>query len=160
MSRKAEKLYEEFHKYGPREIGQFPTSFSIPEEAVFVGPALYVLYRSAKCDPLTYAKPSKPINYIHEHKQGVKVYIIGSDEGVERRVPKYIHSVDTLTLLGKCLGFGYTDLDDCEVEATCTSSELYSIPSGKALLVIEKKKKVTAMIWGGALNVEPRGIVG
>ena len=156
---KAEKLFEDFHKYNPHEIKQFPASFYIPEQAPFVGPALYVLYRSAKCDPITHLKPDKPINYIHEHGQGVKVYLLG-DEGPVRNVPKYIHGIDTLTLLGKCLGFGYTDHEGFDVEATCTSSELYSIPSGKALLVIEKKKQVTAMIWGGKLNVEPRGIVG
>jgi len=154
------KLYEDFHKYPPTKIGDFPDSFFIPEQATFVGPALYVLYRSAKCDPITYIKPDKPENYIHEHKSGVKICIVDSDDGPEKKIPQYVHRVDGLTFLGKCLGFGFIDHDGDDIEAKCTSSELYAIPSGKALLVVEKKKKVTAIIWGGKLNVEPRGIVG
>lgn len=159
MSRKAEKLYEDFHKYNPKSVGQFPNSFKIPTDATLAGPALFVLYRSSKYDPLTYEKPSKPINYIHKHKKGVKVYLIGGD-GPDRAVPKYIHSTDTLVLLGKCLGFAYEE-DGDEVEATCSGGvELYAIPSGKALLVVENKRRVSALIWGGKLRVEPRGIVG
>ena len=158
MTRKAEKLFADFHKYDAKKIGEFHSSFEIPDAATLAGPALFVLYRSAKCDPLTYAKPSKPIDYIHEPKPGVKVCVI--EDEPDTIVPKYIHSVGTLTLLGKCLGFAYLDEDGEEIEAKCTSCELYSIPSGKALLIVEKKKKVLALIWGGKLDVEPRGIVG
>jgi hypothetical protein len=162
MSSRAGKLYEEFHKYPPKEIGEFPPSFSIPRSAICVGSALYVLYRSSKKDPITYLKPSAPINYIHEHKARVKVYLVGSQEGPERKVPQRIHSVDELTHLGKCLGFGYTNWDGEDVEAECTGKiDLYAVPpSGKGLLVIENKRKVLALIWGGELRVEPRGIVG
>lgn len=160
MTHKAEKLFADFHKYEAKDKGQFPPSFSIPDYAALMGPALYVLYRSAKCDPVTYIKPDKAIDYIHEHGAGVKVYRLDSDDGPERMVPKYVRSVDTLILLGKCLGFSYLDNDGDEVEATCTSCELYAIPSGKALLVVEKKRNVLALIWGGKLRVEPRGIVG
>jgi hypothetical protein len=157
----AEKLFEEFHKYPPTKIGEFHSSFYIPEQATFVGPALFVLYRSSKNDPVTYLKPAKPIDYIHEHKSGVKVYVTDSEGGSERKVPQRIHNVGELTYLGKCLGFAYIDDEDEEVEAECTGKvELYTIPSGKALLVVENKKKVLALIWGGKLNVEPRGIVG
>jgi len=38
--------------------------------------------------------------------------------------------------------------------------ELYTIPAGTALLVVEDKRHVAAIIWGGALGVECRGIVG
>jgi hypothetical protein len=31
---------------------------------------------------------------------------------------------------------------------------------GKALVVVQGKRKVLALIWGGKLDVEPRGIVG
>jgi hypothetical protein len=159
--KKAEKLFADFHGYEPEEISQFPDSFFIPEYAAFAGPAMYVLYLSAKCDPVTMKKPTKPVNYIHEHEEGVKVYIVDSDEGPERKVPKYIHSADALTFLGVCTGFGYSEEDGSEVEATCTKNVgLYAIPSGKGLLVIEGKRKVAALIWGGKLNVEPRGIVG
>jgi hypothetical protein len=160
MTRKAEKLFEDFHKYEPNSVEQFPASFRIPDRAAFMGPALYVLYRSSKYDPITHEKPSKPIDYIHEHKKGVNVYRLDTDDGPEYKVPKYIHSPKALVLLGKCLGFGYTDYEGDDVEATCSGPELFSIPSGKALLVIEKRRKVVALLWGGELNVEPRGIVG
>ena len=156
---KAVKLYEDFHKYESKDIGSFPSSFYIPESIELAGPAIHVLYRSAKLDPITYIKPDSPIDYIHEHEAGVKVYILNC-EGPERSVPRHIHRVGALTRLGKCLGFAFVDADGDEVEATCTNCDLYAIPSGKALLVVEKKKKVLAMIWGGKLNVEPRGIVG
>lgn len=159
MTRRAEKLFEDFHKYEPRVIGAFPSTFFIPESMEFAGPAIHVLYRSAKLDPVTYVRPDKPIDYIHEHEAGVKVYLLDCG-GPERSVPRYIHSVGELTRLGKCLGFAYIDDEGDEVEATCTNCDLYAIPSGKALLIIEKKKKVLCMIWGGKLNVEPRGIVG
>jgi hypothetical protein len=158
---RAGNLYRDFHKYDPKSIGQFPASFSIPKTATCVGPAIHVLYRSSKFDPITYAKPASSIDYIHEHKKGVKVYIIGSDEGPERKVPQRIHAVDGLVSLGKCLGFAYVDQEGDQVDAECTGKvELYSVPSGTALLVIENKRKVLALIWGGKLRVEPRGIVG
>lgn len=160
MTYKAEKLFADFHKYEAEKIGEFPSSFYIPEDATFVGEGAYVLYRSAKFDPITHAKPDRPIDYIHELGDGVRISRLDTDEGAERAVPQYIHSAGALVLLGKCLGFGYLDEDGDDVEATCTSCDLYAIPSGKALLVIEKKEKVLALIWGGKLNVEPRGIVG
>ena len=160
MTRKAEKLFEDFHKYEAEKVGEFPDSFYIPDTAIFVGQGSCVLYRSAKFDPITYAKPDEPIDYIHELGDGVRIFRLDTDEGRELTVPQYIHSVGTLVRLGKCLGFGYIDEDDDEVEATCTNCDLYSIPSGKALLIVEKKKKVLALIWGGKLDVEPRGIVG
>ena len=163
-TRKAEKLFEDFHKYEPNSVEQFPGSFSIPDRAVLVGPAVYVLYRSAKYDPVTLEKPKKPINYIHEHSKGVNVYRLDADEddGPERAVPKRIHSPTALVLLGKCLGFGYTDHYGDEVEASPSGrgAELYSIPSGRGLLVIENRREVVALMWGGNLRVEPRGIVG
>jgi hypothetical protein len=162
MSSPAGKLYEEFHKYSPQEIGEFHSSFFIPELIPCVGPALFVLYRSSKKDPITYVKPDKPVNYIHEHKDRVKVYIVGSEEGPERKVPQRICAVDELAYMGKCLGFGYTDWDGEDVEAECTGKiDLYAVPPlGKGLIVVENKRRVLAMIWGGKLRVEPRGIVG
>jgi hypothetical protein len=162
MTRKAEKLYEDFHKYPATRIDEMHRSFFIPETAACVGPALYVLYRSSKLDPFTYAEPEGgSIDYIHEHKKGVKVYLPDSDWGPDRKVPKRIHESNKLTFLGECLGFGYIDDDGDEVEATCRGKvELCSTPSGKALLVVENRKEVLALIWGGTLGVKPQGIVG
>jgi len=128
-----------------------------------VGPALYVLYRSSKLDPFTYAVPDKPTDYIHEHKNGVKVYVVNDSDGPERKVPQKIQNIQKMAFLGKCLGFGYVDEDGDEVEATASGKvELCAVPyrKGHALIVLENRRKVLALIWGGKLRVEPRGIVG
>ena len=156
------KQYIDFHQYEPKSIGSFSRSFHIPTEATFVGPASFVLYRSSKKDPVTMRKPARPIDYIHKHEKGVKLYRTDrAADGPVRRVPKWIHEARALTLLGKCLGFAYF-VGDFEVEAQGRRPlpELYAVPSGKALLVVEGKRKVVALIWGGSLRVEPRGIVG
>jgi hypothetical protein len=164
MSHWAEKLYEDFHKYPHKRIDELDPSFYIPEVATCVGPALYVLYRSSKLEPFTYAVPENGSeDYIHEHKNGVKVYVVDSDEGPERKVPQKIQNVSKMAFLGKCLGFGYIDEDGDEVEATAKGKvELCAVPyrGGHALIVIENRSHVVALIWGGKLRVEPRGIVG
>ena len=77
-------------------------------------------------------------------------------------MPARIRNAETLTALGLCcLGFSY-DSGDGVVEAKVTKPypELYTIPSGHALIVVQAKRKVLALIWGGKLRVERRGIVG
>lgn len=153
--------YVEFHQLEPNEIGEFPSSFRIPTEAGVAGPALFVLYRSGKRDPLTRIVPDKPVDYIHEHEKGVKLYLPDETEEPVKKVPQWITRIKSLTRLGDCLGFGFLQ-DGVEIEAEGTKPlpELYTIPSGKALLVIQGKRKVLALIWGGKLRVESRGIVG
>ncbi|MDP2607317.1 MAG: hypothetical protein Q8S00_32670 [Deltaproteobacteria bacterium] len=158
---KAVKLYEGFHKYEPRSIGEFPTSFFVPQEAVWVGLAKNVMYRSEKLDPLTY-EDEGAIDYIHEHGANVKAYRIDGDaEGPIRTVPKWIWGVQELVCLGQCLGFEYIDHDSkkCEGVVQKPFPDLYTTPDGRALLVIQGRKTVLALLWGGKLNVEPRGIV-
>lgn len=159
---KAVKLYTDFHRFEPKDINAFGEYFMIPHEGVMVGPALMVLYTSDKVDPYSLVPPDKPEHYYHEHKDGVKVvrFDAHEDEGPIKKVPKRIYNVGSLTRLGDCDGYFYLNKDDDEVFAECTRNvELYATPDGKALLVIEKKCHVTAAIWGGKLNVEPRGIV-
>ena len=161
MSR-AEKKYVEFHQFEPREIGKFGKGFSIPERAELAGRGIYVLYRSDKLNPTT-GEDEGVIDYIHKHKAGVKVYRVDDEEvGPSRKVPQFITGAKELTLLGQCLGFAYEDSEGQEVvgEPSYKNCELYTIPSGKALLVIESKRRVCALIWGGKLDVEARGIVG
>ena len=160
--RAAIRKYIEFHQYEPKSLGSFTPSFYIPTEATYVGPASFVLYRSSKKDPVTLHKPGRPVDYIHKHEKGVKLYRCDrAADGTMRKVPRWIHETDALTLLGKCLGFGYFS-GDYEVEAKGRRPlpELYAVPSGKALLVVEAKRRVVVLIWGGSLRVEPRGIVG
>lgn len=151
--------YEEFWQYQPRSVGYFSDSFKIPRHVVCVGFAVHVLYRSDKRNPST-SEDEGEIDYIHEHKKGVKLYLV-EDDGPQREVPGFIADAEVLVLLGDCMGFAWEeDGETIEAEARNLLPELYTIPSGKALLVVESKRRVTAMIWGGKLGVEGRGIVG
>lgn len=155
-------MYHDFHQLEPRRIGAFGARFDIPSEAILVGDAKNVLYRSDKLDPATLKKPKRPVDYIHEHDAGVKVYRTDREsDGPVRSVPQFITGVGELVLLGQCLGFAYIDPDGEEIEAEVRTPypELYTIPSGRALLVVQDKRRVLALIWGGRLGVEPRGIV-
>jgi hypothetical protein len=155
------RKYVEFHQFEPRKVGKFRSSFEIPAEVKFAGDATFVLYRSDKLNPTTGADEGT-IDYIHDHKDGVKVYRTDAHfSGRSKRVPKWIRETKSLVRLGICTGFGYVDKDGYEIEAKTRSPlpELYTIPSGKALLVIQSKRRVIALIWGGRLGVEGRGIV-
>jgi hypothetical protein len=119
-----------------------------------------VLYRSDKLDPETGRQPRKPIDYIHEHDGGVHVY--RTDGRADTEVPRFISGAKELVLLGQCLGFAYEDVDggeEVEAQVRTPYPDLYTIPSGRALLVIQGRRSVLAIIWGGRLGVEARGIV-
>lgn len=151
--------YKEFHRYDPRQIGEFPSSFRIPTTVYKAGRALWVTYRSGKVDPSTLRKPSKPVSYIHEHDAGVITCFATKTAGGQAvDVPRKFVEVPALTRLGVCLGFGFGD--DEEVRCTRPMPDLYTTPDGKCLLVVQSKKKVVAMMWGGGLGVFPRGIDG
>ncbi len=159
--RRALEMYESFNGRSPRKVGAFSPGFRIPTSMVLAGDAIEVLYRSSKLDPVTRRAPKKPIDYIHDHDEGVKVYRTGL-RGGETRVPAFITDVHELVLLGQCLGLAYGNPDgetETEMQVREPFPELYTIPSGKALLVIQDKKRVEAIIWGGRLGVEARGIV-
>lgn len=159
--KRAIDMYTRFNGHEPLDIGEFKPSFFIPDRAVLAGPAVNVMYRSKKNDPSTGAQVKRAIDYIHDHEKGVNVYRTDrSLRGPERAVPQWISRAKELVLLGQCLGFCYSDGEE-EIEASPTQPypELYTIPSGRALLVIQSKQRVLALIWGGRLGVEARGIV-
>lgn len=157
------RMYRDFWQLDPRKVGAFSSGFQIPREAALVGSALNVLYRSGKTDPSSGEVPRRPIDYIHEHDAGVQVYRTDASaprRGVTTRVPAFIADCPALVLLGECLGFSYDDGEkEIVADGTRPLPELYTIPSGRALLVIQSKRTVKALIWGGRLGVEPRGIV-
>lgn len=158
---RAVRKYVEFHQHDPTKIGSFHADLEIPETAVCVGDAINVMYRSDKRNPSTGADEGW-IDYIHEHSSGVKVYRCDPGaHGISRDVPKWLRGVGGLAWLGDCIGFAFQDADGRTVEARGTTPlpELYADPSGRALLVIQGKRRILAMIWGGKLGVEPRGIV-
>jgi len=154
----ARDKYEEFHRYAPKkEI--FEKSFSIPTKMRKAGKAKWVTYRSSKVDPATLKKPKKPVDYIHEHNAGVHTYL---PDDPDTDVPSSYRQVDALVKLGENLGFCFVDDDGEEIEAEGQGKlpKLYSTPDGKCLLVIQDRKKVLAMMWGGGLGVFARGIDG
>lgn len=157
---RALRKYLEFHQQEPRKVGQFHRDLKIPETATLVGDAVNVLYRSDKLNPTT-LEDEGWIDYIHDHEGGVKVYRCDEPDGIRTRVPSKFRGATELTWLGDCLGFAFRDFDGKEVEAKGEAPlpELYTVPSGRCLLVIQGKRKILAMIWGGRLGVEARGIV-
>ena len=155
------RKYVAFHQKDPRKVGAFQPGCVIPEAVICVGHAEDVLYRSDKLNPTT-GEDEGWIDYIHDHKRGVNVCLTDLGSPGERRpVPAFIRNVRELYWLGDCLGFSFRSSDGelIKAEGTEPLPELYAIPSGKALLVIQSKRRVLAIIWGGALGIEPRGIV-
>ena len=185
--------FREFHRKEPRKIGEFHRDFVIPERVRLLGVAKFVLYRSDKVDPETLEQPKHPLNYIHEHDAGVKVYVPATSKVAKRygytdelEIPRHgarpgiiqriiragfddasicaggSQDIEVeLVRLGLCLGFGFED-DNGEHEAQATSPlpELYCSTTGRTLLVVQSKRELVALIHGGALGVEARGIVG
>jgi hypothetical protein len=156
--------FREFHRKEPRRIGQFAPSFAIPATVLEVGAAQHVLYRTDKVDPETLEQPGRPINYIHDHDPGVSVYEpCTARTAAAEDVPGWIRDAEALVLLGTCLGFAFRPAGGGElVEARVRAPrpQLYTTPCGRALLVIQSRREVLAMMWGGSLGVEDRGIVG
>jgi hypothetical protein len=154
-------IYEGFHRFAPRKVGEFHPRFKLPSRVNKQGPSVDVLYRSDKTDPETFKKPRKPQDYIHEHdSKGVYTYLPrGPGELIE--TPDWIRDAKALSCLGKCLGFKFKR-DGKVVEAVGKDPlpELYTTANGKALIIIQGKRDVLALVWGGKLDVEPRGIVG
>lgn len=158
--RAAADLYEAFHRFAPRRVGDFAKGFEIPATLHKQGAAVHVMYRSDKVDPATLRRPRKPVDYIHEHKPGV-ICAVADRPGKQIALPSFVVETDSLTLLGQCLGFAFQN-GERTIEAVGKGKlpELYATPNGRALLVIQDKAKVLACCWGGKLTVEPRGIVG
>ena len=148
------EMFWEFHQLEPVKAGEFNRGFKIPSEIACVGDGLWITYASTKWT-------GKRENYIHDHEQGVKYYRPDVKEN-KRSTIITAHKAKTLVRLGDCLGFSYKDKDGKEVEASVKRPypELYCTPDGSVLLVIEGKRKLLAMAWGGHLDVKQKGICG
>jgi len=147
--------FKEFHRYDPKKL-QEVAGLEIPRRVKKLGGCKYVLYRSSKVDPATMKKPRKPVDYIHEHDAGVIAYTASGASDTD--VPADFYETTAIVYLGKCLGFAVKD--GPEAEATEPLPDLCCTPDGKCLLVVQHRKKVLAMMWGGALGVFARGIDG
>jgi hypothetical protein len=161
MQKAAVDKYEEFHRLEPTKVAEF--EITIPAQVKRLGDGVHVLYESGKKDPETLRKPKKPLSYIHEHDMGVCVYVPdGGDGEADFDVPEFIAKAQALVVLGKCLGFAYKDEygDEHKAEGTDPLPDLCCTVDGRALLVVQSRREILALIWGGALGVEARGIVG
>lgn len=158
------KKYLEFHGHdGPDKVGAFHRELIIPDRALCIGEATQVLYRSNKLNPTT-LEDEGWVEYFHDHSRGVRAHrcdrAAASLPGKLAVVPAWLAGAKELTWLGKCLGYSYRDDDGRhEVKATEPLPELYCTPNGRALLIIQSKRTLLAMMWGGRLGVEDRGIV-
>lgn len=150
------KKYLEFHDLDVKDIGSFSAKLSIPPEGRLLGIGKWVTYRSDKWE-----RPKKH-DYIHDFGIGVRCITFRGSTGSSVRVPVSYQRVETLVLLGTCLGFAFLNKDEEEIEAKTRGRkpELYCTPSGRALFVVQDKKQILAGMWGGKLGVESRGIVG
>jgi hypothetical protein len=160
--RQAERLFETFHQFEPVKVGDFRSGFRIPHEANYVGEAKTMFYSSDKRNPET-GEDEGWINYFHEHEGGVRMYVTDDKRNGEiRRIPRWIYNTKALVRLGDCDGWEYVDFEGnlAEAEATGNKPEWYCVPSGKALLVVQDKHQCLAIVWGGGLDVEWRGVVG
>ena len=158
---KSIRMFRRFHTRDWRGEGDFHADLVIPDRAICVGAAVNVLYASDKLNPET-GEDEGWIDYIHEHSDGVGVYRCDRGAvGDEVAVPAWLRRVDQLTWLGDCLGFSYRDARSkaCKAHSTAPLPELFATPNGKALLVIQSKRRLLAILWGGRLGVERRGIV-
>jgi hypothetical protein len=152
--------YKRFTEFEPQEVGILE-GLIIPSKLMCIGEAIHVIYRSDKWE-------AKSHDYIHEHEAGVMVYVPEnsmldqSDEIV--KTPDWLQKVEGIYLLGICLGFRYQDTEGRKLDASSSPRpELYSIPSGRALLIVSVRGPTAvleAALWGGHLDVRPEGIVG
>lgn len=165
------ELLERFHQRPPRAMGKFDAAIQIPAQVEKVGKAVAVMYRSDKIDPETGKPPVDErgrrlpaVNYIHEHDAGVCLYCParrGHRRTAIDRPRGLLEEDDTLTFLGECLGLEYKDEDGDVWEMEMPfRPDLYCTANGKCLVVIQDKREILFLVWGGALGVERRGIVG
>lgn len=147
--------YAEFHRFDPKKLEEI-ADLKIPTKVKKLGAARDVLYRSAKVDPATLRKPKRAVDYVHEFAAGVVAY--AADGSGDSEVPPSFAKVTAVVFLGKCLGFALRD--GTEAEGVAPLPDLCCTPDGKCLFVIQDKKKVLHLFWGGALGVFARGIDG
>lgn len=150
--------YREFNSFDPKEL-VYGATFEMPKRAQLLGDAVSVQYRSRKVIPDNGVRPRGWIYYTHDHSKGCMTYAPDPHGDVE--VPSFLIKSDALTLLGECVGFHWkNDEGEGEGIARAPYPELYTTANGRALFVIQNKRTVLAMSWGGRLGVEDRGIVG
>jgi len=144
--------YLEFHQLEPKSTGVLE-SFTFPKKVYLLGEAKTTYYESDKWT-------GKIVSYYHDHEGDVKAYSANEDDGGKPvSLPPWIHKTGAIAVLGKCLGFDFQDGKDLIEAKASKTAKLYTIPSGKALIVVERGQPCY-FLWGGSLDVRDVGIVG
>lgn len=152
--RRAVRLFEDFHQYEPKDARPLPASVVVPEFVELVGACTYVTYRSDKWNDGTH-------DYVHDIESFPRVKVGKVSRGGTYRLPARISDAATLVALNKrALGFGYEEQSGELVDATARNCQWFWHPGGKALLLIQDRKRLKVVIWGGKLDWKPQGLVG
>lgn len=151
----AAETFEGFNEYEAKGAYRFAKEIVVPDRIPIAGPCKWVTYKSDKWNDGTH-------DYIHTITSypRVKCGLLGYDYPT-KIVPAKVRDVTTVTQIGlRALGFAF-ERDGEEFEAKLpTGTEWFWSQTGRSLYLIQKKRKLVAVIWGGELNIEPRGIVG
>lgn len=156
--KKAKEVFEGFHAYDMTHADEFKREITIAERMPYLGKCVWLTYRSDKWGDGTH-------DYIHtiESYPKVKIAVPNDPEYTKTiAIPKRVREAVTVSLIGlRADGFGFTDHDGHDQEAKFPrSSQWFWSPTGKALYCVQSKRTLLAVIWGGDLDVKPRGIVG
>jgi hypothetical protein len=149
------KTFEGFNEYPSKGASKFAREIVIPDRMPSPGPCRWVTYRSDKWNNGTH-------DYIHTITSYPRVKCAMAGENYDTiKVPAKVRNATTVTQIGlRALGFAF-EYDDDEYEAKVPAgTEWFWSQTARALYLIQNKRKLIAVIWGGNLNVEPRGIVG
>lgn len=145
--KKAADMYREFNDLDPKKV---KTLKAMPTRVRYGGRVHCTMYASKKWGEGLH-------NYKHDHDSGVKIYFSGG--AGDTAVPASIVNVGALAKMGRVIGIEFTDPNDEDCEYIGSSKhELYCTPNGRALVVVVNGR-VDALIWGGKMHVEARGIV-
>jgi hypothetical protein len=151
----ATKTFESFNEYPSKGVSKFAKEIVVPERMPSPGPCRWVTYRSDKWKNGTH-------DYIHKISSYPRVKCVMAGEDYPTvKVPLKVRNATTLTQIGlRALGFAF-EYDGEEYEAKVPAgTEWFWSQSARALYLIQNKRKLIALVWGGQLNVEARGIVG
>lgn len=154
--RPAVEVFEKFNDFDISDVHAFSGSLKIPGTVEVVGKATQILYKSKKWSDGSHG-------YYHEIESypRVRVGVTQRGTGRETKLPQRIINTETLTQIGeRSLGYEYEAEDGEKYEVNPPRSVWYWSVRGRALLLIQDKRKLLAVVWGGDLDVRPEGIVG
>ena len=156
--RAAVKTVERFHLRKHRGIDADP--FAVPDEMAYAGPCLEVTYRSDKWDDGSH-------DYVHHIESYPHVNCVELLKGHEppdlyrMKIPASIRNAVSVGRIGlQAHSYAFEQANGTRRTVRLPrGTRWYWAPAPKALYAV-KGAKVLAIIFGGALDVEPRGIVG